>query len=96
MNQLMELLCLSPNIQVLIFSTYPFSSSSPQNKVNNNIQHLVIHKHLTFKNVQELINTCPRLKSLEIKIKERDLELAIRFIFKHNMNKNSRLHLVAL
>jgi hypothetical protein len=91
MNQLLELLCLSPNIQVLILSTYSSCSYSLQNKINNNI-----HKHVTFKDVQELIHIFHYLKSLEMKIKEYDLELIIRFILKYNMNKNSSLQLLGL
>jgi hypothetical protein len=91
MNQLLKLLCLSPNIQVLILSTYLSCSYSLENKINNNIRHIIIHKHLTFKDVQELIHIFHYLKSLEMKIKEYDLELIIRFILKYNMNKNSSL-----
>jgi hypothetical protein len=96
-NQLMELLYLSPNIHVLILSTYSSCYYSLQNKINNNIQQIIIYnKHLTLKEVQELINIFPRLKSLDMKIKEYDLELIIRFILKHNINKNSPLQLLIL
>ncbi len=96
MNQLLELLCLSPNIQVLILSTYSSCSYSLQNKINNNIQNIIIHKYLTFNDVQELINIFPYLKSLEMKIKKYDLGLIIRFILKYNMNKHSSLQLLGL
>jgi hypothetical protein len=95
-NQAMEFLHLSPNIQVLALPAYSSRLLFIQNKNNNYIQHLTIREHLAFKDVQELINVFPRLKSLECIIKENDLELIIRFLLKYSIEKNDRLHLLGL
>jgi len=95
-NQAMKFLHFSPNIQVLALPAYSSRLLFIQNKNNNYIQHLTIREHLAFKDVQELINVFPRLKSLECIIKEKDLELIIRFLLKHSIEKNDRLHLLGL
>ncbi len=92
MNHVIKLLHLSPNIQLLTLSKY----SSPQNKYNNNIQQIIVREPLMLNDVQDLIKTFPNWKSLEMSIKENDLESIIRVLLKHNIKKNPRLYLVSL
>jgi len=92
MNHVIKLLHLSPNIQLLTLSKY----SSPQSKYNNNIQQIIVREPLMLNDVQDLINTFPNWKSLEMSIKENDLESIIRVLLKHNITKNPRLYLVSL
>jgi len=95
-NQAMKSLHLPPNIQVLTLPAYSSCLLFIQNKNNNFIQNLTLREHLTLKDVQDLINVFPRLKSLEFNIKENDLELIIRFLLKHSIEKNDRPHLLGL
>ncbi len=83
---MMKLLYRSSNIQLFISLAY----LSLQKFY---IQHIIIHRNLTFEGIQQLINAFPHLKFLELNIKENDLELIIRFLLKH-IDKNLRLHLL--
>jgi len=94
-NQVMELLCFCSNIHILTIPEYSSSLLSLPNENNNKLQQLFIREKISLKDVQELINALPRLKSLEIKIRENDLELIVRYLLKH-INNNKKHHLCLL
>lgn len=81
-DELMQILCYAPNIQILILLRSSFSFL--ENKINNNIWQITIQQFVKLNHVQQLINTFPNLKSLEMKINEDELEFIIRFILKKN------------
>ena len=64
-----------------------FSSFQTIEQINSNI--------CNYFDINQLINTILHLKSLEMKIKQNQLELIIRFISKHIINNNSCLYLLA-
>lgn len=98
MDQLIELLYLCSNVELLTLSTYSSTHSSIgiRNNNHNNTQQIIINGHLTFEDVQELLNTFPNLKFLEMNIIENDLESIIRFLLKYNINQNRQLCLIGI
>jgi hypothetical protein len=94
MTQVMELLGFCSNIQILTIPEYSSSLLSLPNENKNNLQQIIIREQLSLEDVQELINAFPRLKSLEIKISENELELIVRYLLKHINNKKHHLCLL--
>ena len=77
-NQVTELLRFYSNSHTLTLSIYSsLLLSLYKNKNDNNIQQMIIRQHLIFGDVQQLIIKFSCLKSLEMNIKECDLELII-------------------
>lgn len=91
-NQMIKLLKILPNIQILSLSIYSSCLSSGE----ENIPQIISRGQLTYTDVQQLINLTPKLKSIEMNIKEKDLELIIRFLLKWKINQNHQLYLIGL
>jgi hypothetical protein len=97
-NLLKKVLDLSPNIKILTFYGQCLCSLSQQNGLTilNNIEQIIIRDQLTLDNVRSLLEIFPDIQSLEMNIREDDLEYIIRYLFKFKINKNHRLCLLGL
>ena len=96
MNHLIKILELSPNIEALILSTHSSLFVSTENEHIYNGGQIINRGQLTFKDIQNLINIVPNLKSLEMNIRENDLESIIQFLLKRNIYQNHQLYLIGL
>jgi hypothetical protein len=89
MNQLIELLRFSSNIQSLTFIGVSFIGPYPllieQISTINKVTELCIHDDCSLEYVRFFIDLCPRLQRLKIVILERHAESIVRFLLSNNV-----------
>jgi hypothetical protein len=89
-DQLIELLSLSPNVQSLTLSE-KLTLQSKQTRIYNKITKLFIDDdQCKLEDVQFLIHLFPRLQCLEIGIKENNLQDIVRFLLSKSNVKSPR------
>ncbi|UJR32583.1 hypothetical protein I4U23_020043 [Adineta vaga] len=92
MDHVIQLLNLSLRIKILTLRTYIFSRI----QCNNEIQRIIIQDSLTYEDVQDLIITFPQFETLEMKVKENNLEAIVRFLLKYSYCQKFRLYLIVI
>ncbi|CAF1024002.1 unnamed protein product [Adineta ricciae] len=92
MDNLIDWLNLCTNIEVLTFKTYYYSKKT----CSCIIPRIIFQTLLTYENVQDLIDTFPRLEILEMKIRENDLENIVRFLLTYTHDEISRLYSIII